>query len=91
VACWYLINCAHYSHSQAFVILHYVSSKKGGNGGSSAETLRGTKGADFENEGRINRGSDAFGCGCSGGRKEDKDRYILIKGMYSRGCIINAK
>lgn len=62
-------------------ILHNVSSKKGADGGSSVETLRGTKGADFESEGRINRGSDDFGCGC-GGRKEDKDRYILVKGPF---------
>jgi hypothetical protein len=63
--------------------LHYVSRhKKGENGGSSVETLRGTKGADFENEGRINRGSDGLGCGCLGVRKEDKDRYILVKGPF---------
>jgi hypothetical protein len=61
----------------------YVYSKKGGNGGSSVETLRGTKGADFENAGRINRGSDGFGCGCLGGLSpEDKDRYILVKGPF---------
>jgi hypothetical protein len=64
-------------------ILLYVSrSKSGKNVGSSPATLRGTKGADFESEGRINRGSDGLGCGCSGVRKEDKDRYILVKGPF---------
>jgi hypothetical protein len=59
------------------------SGKKGGDGGSSVATLRGTKGADFENEGRINRGSDGLGCGCLGGLSpEDKDRYILVKGPF---------
>jgi hypothetical protein len=63
-------------------ILYYVfRHKNGGNGGSSPATLRGTKGADFENEGRINRGSDGI-CGCFGGRKEDKDRFILVKGPF---------
>ena len=60
----------------------YGSRKKEGNGGSSVKTLRGTKGADFENEGRINRGSDGVGCGCFGLSPEDKDRYILVKGPF---------
>jgi hypothetical protein len=63
-------------------ILHYLSRHGNGKGGSSPETLRGTKGADFENLGRINRGSDGIGCGCFDGPKEDKDRYILVKGPF---------
>jgi hypothetical protein len=63
-------------------ILYYVSRHGNGKDGSSPQTLRGTKGADFENVGRINRGSDGIGCGCFGGPKEDKDRYILVKGPF---------
>lgn len=46
------------------------------------EKLRGTTGADFEAEGRINRGVEGFGCGCFGPSIDNSDVLIVIKGTF---------
>ena len=60
-----------------------------GNHGTDVKTLRGTRGADFENVGRISRGGGIlsdFGClFCLIGRRagddsSHKERFLLIKG-----------
>jgi hypothetical protein len=51
----------------------------GGDLGSDVETLRGTRGADYENSCRIARGVEGVGYGCFC-RSDEKDRLIFIKG-----------
>lgn len=55
-----------------------------GERGADVATLRGTRGADFEGEARVIRGtSDAVLCSCFGGGgngEPKKKRFVLIKG-----------
>lgn len=55
-----------------------------GDRGADVETLRGTRGADFEANAKVQRGtSDAVLCGCFGGGGDGepkKVRFVLIKG-----------
>lgn len=55
-----------------------------GERGADVATLRGTRGADFEGNARVQRGtSDAVLCGCFGGGGDGelkKVRFVLIKG-----------
>lgn len=44
--------------------------------------MRGTRGADFEGEGRVHRGVGGIGCFCFGGSEENVDRLVLIKGPF---------
>jgi len=58
-----------------------------GQRGADVETLRGTKGADFEEQGRIHRGVEGglgwcFCLGGGSGGDENKDRLLLIKGTF---------
>jgi hypothetical protein len=50
--------------------------------GETAEVLRGTRGADFENQGRISKGGEGMGCGCFGGGEANEERLILVKGPF---------
>ena len=45
------------------------------------ESLRGKHGPNFEGYAIINRGAEGVGCGCFG-RKDMKERLILIKGPF---------
>ena len=58
--------------------------RSGGNRGACVDTLRGTKGADFEAPGQVRREAVGVSCGCFGRGKSDdfKDRYIVIKGQF---------
>jgi hypothetical protein len=64
-------------------VFYYYDCRSDGKRGASPATLRGTKGADFENYGKIHRGVDGVTCGCFGGSSEKStDRLILIKGPF---------
>ena len=68
--------------SRGSFVLSRFSSRSDGNRGATVDTLRGTKGADFEGHGCISRGVEV-GCGCFGGGSDDhKDRLILVKGPF---------
>jgi hypothetical protein len=58
--------------------------------GGDADTLRGTRGADFEATGRVSRGVEGTRCFCMGGGGDDgsKDRLILVKGPF---CFVFAE
>lgn len=57
-----------------------------GTRGASVETLRGTRGAEFEGYAKIVRGErSGFLCGCFGGgdgESKSKTRYLLVKGTF---------
>jgi hypothetical protein len=57
--------------------------------GADIDTLRGTRGADFEGTGRVSRGVEGARCLCWGGGGDDgtKDRLVLVKGPF---CFIFA-
>lgn len=57
--------------------------------GANVDTLRGTRGADFEGTGRVFRGVEGSRCLCMGGGGDDgnKDRLIFVKGPF---CFIFA-
>ncbi|GKY92461.1 hypothetical protein MPSEU_000216500 [Mayamaea pseudoterrestris] len=56
--------------------------RSGGKRGASADKLRGTKGADFEATGRIQRTSEGIGCGCFGNSMNNSDVLVLVKGPF---------
>ena len=61
--------------------MSFVRSK--GARGADVDTLRGTRGADFEATGRITRGVEGVRCLCFGGGDDgNKDRLIFIKGPF---------
>lgn len=60
-----------------------------GNKGADINTLRGSRGADFEGYATINRAGNGVVCGCLGGNKDEmKEKTILIKGAY---CFVFSK
>ena len=58
-------------------------SRSKGQRGADVETLRGTRGSDFEGEARVLRGGGAGlgGCGCMGGGGGSNVRHIYILGF----------
>jgi hypothetical protein len=57
--------------------------RSGGERGADVQTIRGTRGAEFEGIAQVLRGeSGMIECGCFGGKHENDDKLLLVKGTF---------
>jgi hypothetical protein len=57
--------------------------RSGGERGADVQTIRGTRGAEFEGIAQVLRGeSGMIECGCFGGKHENGEKLLLVKGTF---------